>query len=75
MAFVKREDIELARAGQGAAGFRMIPLTSSSDHDNGGAITYTLNEARRLLQSGTVRESDPLFPILIDIIANDGNVG
>jgi len=70
-----KDEIELSRAGQGSVGYREISLTRPHSHVGSNTVHCTLQEARRLIESGEVREDDMLFPMLIDIIANDGGVG
>lgn len=46
----------------------------SRDSRNVDYRNYSLTEALHLLDTRQVKEGDILFPILIDIVANDGEV-
>ena len=53
---------------------RLHPAIFSRDSRAVGYRQYSLAEALKLLDSRQVQEGDILFPILIDIVANDGQV-
>lgn len=60
----------------GAVGYRNIPVGAVYfNGDKPDSVSISLSEAERMIRSGEVREGDILFPLLIDIIASDGEVG
>ena len=60
----------------GSAGYRGIETNARyfpADIPDG--VHFSLEDAYYLINSGQVKECDILFPLLMDVIVNDGQVG